>query len=270
MADVTYKCTQCQKTRMVSEFADPDKIVCSDCDIKMISADDAPPVHAASPSEEKQPPAKAESSSEAKAETTAPPAPTPKPPKEKGKLKLARARVPEPTEEPEPKGKVISKKVLEPEGVRAPLELHPKKNKKRKKKGVSHTVWAFCLFAILGTAAFYLRYYTLYLLPYLDYAWIGVLAMHILVTLKALSDDMMQGILCLFIPGWSLFYLIVSDNYYYKAVIFALLLGIGYDGAYQLLGYVMNILGAIQEFINSGGGETRRASMTGLTQYFCA
>jgi hypothetical protein len=258
---------------MVSEFADPNKIRCSACDVGMMKAGEAPfpPTATPTPTKSNKPdtPEPVSGAQKPEKQEDAPPSPAIAPRAGKpNKLKLASAHKPEPTSQDEPEGKIKSKKVLEPETERAPLELHPKQ-KKKKKKGVSHTIWAFLVFAVIGSASSYgyLQFRGTYLQPIIPYFWIGVLAMHILITLKALSNDMMQGILCVFVPGWSLVYLAICDNYYYKAIIFGLLMGIGFDGGSQLLGYIMNMLGAIQHFINTGGGETRRTSIE-LVQYF--
>jgi len=175
------------------------------------------------------------------------------------KLKLARDQV-DPLPEGESMGVIKEKKILEPEEVRPPLDLHPRG--KKRKAVVSQPLLAFLVFLLIGGASGYLRYGGLFtpeqMEPYLQYAWGAVLLLHIIIIIKALTNDMMQGILCLFIPGWSLIYLAISDHFYQKAIIFGLLIGIGENGGYQLFDFATAGFQSVQEFINSGGGAVKR------------
>ncbi|MFU8780361.1 MAG: hypothetical protein ACNA71_04970 [Kiritimatiellia bacterium] len=246
MADIAYICRQCQITRMISEFADPTKILCGACNCTMVKAGSAQDL------DESTPPAV---SSPSDASTAAHP---PVRPAKENKLKLAREKPVElaPDEKP---GEVKTKKILEPETTRAPLDLHPKN--KTKKPILSQPVLAFLLFVIVGGAS-YLTFNGGFfdhalLEPVMQYAWAGVLALHATIVLKAFTEDMMQGILCLFIPGWSFLYLAISDLFYHKAVIFGLLIGFGYAGSFQLWEFAVTGMQAVQQFIDSGGGNVR-------------
>ena len=249
MADIKYQCPQCGNQRMVSEFADPAKIMCRDCNCHMsqdipVSSDD--PTHT--------PPLT--STNDAPGASAPPP---PSRPAKKNKLKLARENQPElPPDEPE--GVVKTKKALPEETVRQPLELHPKR--KHKKPLISQTFLAVLLFLVVGGASGFLRYgiaiEETVVAPVLAYAWAAVLFLHFYIVIKALTVDMMQGIIAFFIPGWSFVYLAISDHFYHKAIIFGLLVGIGYDGGLQLLEIALSGFDTVQEFINTGGGTARR------------
>ncbi len=264
MADIEYTCTACGKPRIVSEFADATRLKCATCG-GALKKTGAP--------------------SPATAPTTgvgeAPPSPTPvstPAPTGGSRLKLAKQQREQLEAEAEPppvKGKqpkapkpaenIQAGDLLRPQA----LELHPKV--KTKQKGTSHMLLAFLLFAVIGAATGYLRYGSELKLPgsehlpaklitdLMQYAWGGILLLNLIVALKAMSDDMFQGILCLFIPGWSFVYLLfISDNFYLRAVFFGCLVGIGQNGAMQLYDIAASAMNAVSNFINTGGGDVRR------------
>ena len=79
-----------------------------------------------------------------------------------------------------------------------------------------------------------------------------------MLVIKAMSDSMMQGILCLFIPGYSFYYLfLVTDEFYLRAIVAALLVGIGQDAAIELQAHAADIAKSINHFMASGGGDIR-------------
>lgn len=256
MADINYECPSCGYKRMVSEFADPTKILCRECDCQMLDPKNMEKHKSEQDTAKAQPAALAE---DTKTEEPSP-SPSPTTAGKKNKLKLAREKaVPPPPEESS--GVVKSKKELPPEDpTPRPLELHPKK--KPKKPLVSQSFIVFLLFLAIGGLSYFVRYgiaiETTPIAPALDYAWVAVLLCHLWIVGKAFSVDVMQGIICFFVPGWSFIYLALSDHMYQKALIFGLLIGIGYDGAIQLLEYGSAGFSSIQEFIESGGGDLRR------------
>ncbi len=250
MADINYTCPICGKQRKVSEFADPAKIRCRQCNGNMQPEKLTDPTESQGESTTDQNTAK---------ENTSIPENQPCPATKKNKLKLAREKQPvlPPDESP---GVVKSKKNLPEETAAPPLELHPKT--KRKKPLVSQSFLTFVLFLLIGGISGFVRYglpiETTQFAPLIDYAWVAVLFFHFSIVLKALTQDVMQGIFCLFIPGWSFIYLAISDHMYHKAVIFGLLIGVGYDGGLQVVELVNTGLSNIQEFIDTGGGDLRR------------
>ena len=91
-----------------------------------------------------------------------------------------------------------------------------------------------------------------------EYSWIVFMAFHIIVVLKAMTDGMMQGILCLLVPGYSLFYIFaVSDDFYLRAVFGGLLIGIGQDSAIKINMYASQLADVAHGFIAEGGGDIR-------------
>lgn len=270
MADIEYTCTACGTPRIVSEFADATKMKCAACGGALQKPGAAPPA----------PPAAAAATPETGTETPAPvavPAPV-----GVSRLKLAKQQREQLETEPQPpptKGK--QPKAPEPEETfkaddllrQQPLELHPKV--KTKRKGTSHTLLAFLLFAVIGAATGYLRYGSEMKLPgsehlpvalimdLMQYAWGGILLLNLVVVLKAMTDNMFQGILCLLIPGWSIVYLLfISDNFYLRAIFFGCMVGIGQDGSAQLYEIAASAMNAISNFINTGGGDVRRTDPT--------
>ncbi len=260
MADIEYTCTACAKPRIVSEFADVTRLKCAACGGALQKAGAAPPPRAV--------PTGAET------ETTAPIPVTAA--ASVSRLKLAkqqREQLETEAEPPPAKGKQpkAPAETFKADDLLNPktLELHPKT--KTRRKGTSHTLLAFLLFAVIGVATGYLRYGSEMNLPgsehlpvqlitdLMEYAWGGILLLNLIVVVKAMSDNMFQGILCLLVPGWSLVYLMfISDNFYLRAVVAGCLIGIGQDGGLQLADHAHGIMQAIAAFIASGGGDVRR------------
>lgn len=280
MADITFVCSQCNATRMASEFVDAAKIKCNKCGAPMHKEGEAPPPAPTAPLESPNAPdpntpvQKADAPIEIKPPQTG--ASRLKLAKQQREKQEAAIAAPEPVSKKDKKSKKKkqnaapapatpgSNKVI-PE-VRAPLELHPKKDKGKKKKvGPNHTLFAFLLFGVLGFIAFYFRYQTVfpeqanYRVMVQPFAWIVVLTLHTIVTIKALSDNMFQGILCLLVPGWSLIYLLfISDYFYLRATVLALLIAFGQDGGIQIAEWSQRQIDKVNEFMASGGGEIRR------------
>lgn len=268
MADIEYTCTACGKPRIVSEFADATKLKCAACGGTLQKAG-APP-----------PPPAATTGADAAAHSPIPasvPAPG-----GVSRLKVAKQqREMLETEAEPPPAKDKKSKAAEQEKPftsddllrQTPLELHPRV--KTKRKGTSHTLLAFLLFAVIGAITGYLRYGSEMELPgskhlpaelimaLMEYAWGGILLLNLIVSLKAMTDDMFQGILCMLIPGWTVVYLLfISDNFYMRAIFFGCMVGIGQDGSIQLYDIAASAMTAMSNFIDSGGGEVRRTDPT--------
>ncbi len=265
MADIEYKCVDCGKPRIVSEFADATKLKCAACGGALQKPGAAPAAPSAT--------AVAANANASSPVPVAAPAPA-----GVSRLKLAkqqREQLESEAEPPPAKGR--QPKAPEPEEAfkaddllrQKPLELHPKV--KTKRKGTSHTLLAFLLFAVIGGITGYLRYGSELKLPgsehlpaalitdLMQYAWGGILLLNLVVVLKAMSDNIFQGILCLLIPGWSVVYLLfISDNFYLRAVFFGCLVGIGQNGSAQLYDIAASGMNAISNFIETGGGDVRR------------
>ncbi len=106
---------------------------------------------------------------------------------------------------------------------------------KKKSKSFHHT-GSWILFILLGGAAGFLRYSNILdsnILSYIQtYGPYLIIAFHILVTIKAFTDSLFHGILCIFIPLYSAYYLfLVSDAFYMRAVVGGLLVGSAQDTA---------------------------------------
>jgi len=160
--------------------------------------------------------------------------------------------------EPEEDGSSLSD-IIKPPEAEGEVKLHPKQ---KVKSGINHALLAGLLFVVLGAGAWYLRYGHVLpddILAYsAKYSWIVVLAINFMIVLKAMTDSMLQGILCLFIPGYSLYYLfVVTDEFYLRALIAALLIGIGQDAALELQKRGNAIFQSVTHFMETGGGEIR-------------
>jgi hypothetical protein len=276
MADIEYRCVECDKPRVVSEFADATKLKCAACGGALKKPGDATATVAPEPDQE---------AVDANPITPAPvPVETPAP-QGVSRLKLAKQQreqleaKAELEAEPEPEKKKKKKNAEDEKQefsaddlLRPKLELHPKTKVKR--KGASHTILSLLVFIVIGGLTGYLRYgkelgwpgnehIPVFVMQYMKYAWVAILALNTVVVLKAMSDNMFQGILCLLIPGWSLIYLLfISDNFYLRAIFFGCMVGLAQDGSAQLYDIAASGMQAVSNFINTGGGDVRRTDPT--------
>jgi len=120
-------------------------------------------------------------------------------------------------------------------------------------------ILSWIVFVLLGGAMGYLRYGHGLPPEYVDLfatygPWI-VIAIHVGVVLMAFSDSVFQGILCLLIPFYSLYYLfLVSDAFMIRAVAAGLLVGIAQDSMLVFQRESSRIIEWVNAWI-AGGGE---------------
>lgn len=128
-----------------------------------------------------------------------------------------------------------------------------------KRKGANmHMVAAWAIFAVLALATGLLRYGNLLSPAQLDlFARISpfvFIFFHLLIVVKAFEDSVFNGILCLIVPFYSLYYLFMTcDSFYLRAVVAGTLVGIGQDSAAAILAFTGEIFSKINHFIQSGG-----------------
>lgn len=252
MADIQFQCESCGNAVVVSQYADLTKIICRQCGEPLKSGQpqvqatpEPPPPDNNLP--DVNPPEAAESQS---------------PPKKKAKLgfrrKPAEETPPENVAQPLPEENKASKRVA----ARAPViadvrELNA--NRPQKKFRMTVEIWALLLFLGLGSVMGYLRYGGILPLPYLrmmrDYAGVVLLVMHLAVTISAFKDSVFDGTLCLLIPGYSIYYMLLcTEDMFVRAVFAGLLVGFGHDGALQVMDISRDFFISIKAWIDSGGG----------------
>jgi predicted RND superfamily exporter protein len=130
----------------------------------------------------------------------------------------------------------------------------------RKKFVLAGALPSFIMFLVLGGAAGFCRYGNVLseeqmaLIP--KYGPIVVLALHIFIVIKAFSDSVFQGVLCLLVPLYSLYYLFgVADDFPLRAITAAVLIGVGQDSAVVFQEKFMEAASAVNAWISSGGGD---------------
>ncbi len=247
MADLNIACPSCSSVTTISEFVDDSKLICRSCGAKL---DRPGPLASAIAGQQKQ---------------NAPDGTTP-PTTSKLRLAKKEKKYSTPADGDDDAVQAIIDGPAT-QGQDGPLELRPKI--KDNKKHTSHALIAGIVFIILGGIMGYMRYGWVFpenmktiVLEFrmlsAEYSWIIYLAFHAMIVLKALTENIMQGILCLLVPGYSLFYIfIISDDFYLRAVLAGLLAGVGQDAFLHLNEYAMNIAKSVHHFIASGGGDIR-------------
>jgi hypothetical protein len=85
------------------------------------------------------------------------------------------------------------------------------------------------------------------------YGPFAVLAMHLFVSARAFQDAVLTGVLCLLVPGYSLFYAFwTMDDYMARAVFGALLVAAGADTLAVIVRVAPLILPAMYNFLSEG------------------
>ncbi|MDD4871656.1 MAG: hypothetical protein PHR77_13950 [Kiritimatiellae bacterium] len=131
---------------------------------------------------------------------------------------------------------------------------------KRPKQGfqMTHLLWSSIIFLLLGGTMAYLRYGGGYLSNNRDlirlYGPIIIITIHIIILLKAFKDSVFQGVLCLLIPLYSFYYIFsVSDDFYMRAIVGGLLIGIGQDSFFVFNEEIQKLIKVVNDWIASGG-----------------
>ena len=121
-------------------------------------------------------------------------------------------------------------------------------------------IGAWIVFVVLGGAMWYLRYQPFLKPDQLEmmktYGPFAVIGLHVVITLTAFQDSVFQGILCMLVPFYSLYYVfLVTDAFYLRAVGAALLIGVGVDSALFFQGLANEWIARASDWIASGGGK---------------
>ena len=132
----------------------------------------------------------------------------------------------------------------------------PQPIKATKKFTLEQHIMAWITFLALGTLMYFIRYREFLLDDtqrgiMMQFAPLVVVAFHILIVLKAFSDNVLHGILALFVPGYSFIYLLfISDDFYARAAFAGIMVGMGEDAWASISGYVMNIYNTVTEWLS--------------------
>ena len=130
-----------------------------------------------------------------------------------------------------------------------------KSRPKRSSETFKFTMYSWLLFLVIGAVAWFVRHSG----SNEDALVTGGLflcgCLNLAIVLLAFKDDVFQGMLCLFIPGYFLYYLLfVSDSFFVRALIAGVFVGFGLDYATWVYENFRHALGSFSSFVNSGGG----------------
>ncbi len=126
--------------------------------------------------------------------------------------------------------------------------------RKRTKRSISQSMIGIAIFILLTIALCFIRFSDQMMGPAeikefkAILPW-GVTFFHLFMTAKAVRDDgVFFGVMCLFVPGYNIYYLFFqSDVFYLRAVIAAYLVAFGLD----TWGVIADITKAAIDFINA-------------------
>jgi len=151
---------------------------------------------------------------------------------------------------------VVTEDVREAAAVSA--RIPERSEREYARKPFAGPILSWVIFIVLGSAAGFLRYGGDFLVPYADiissYGPFVIIAVHIIIILKAFRDSVFQGVLCLLLPLYSFYYLFVmADDFLTRAIVGALLVGIGQDSLYVIQREIIEAIDVVQAWIASGG-----------------
>lgn len=131
-----------------------------------------------------------------------------------------------------------------------------------KERHIAHVWLSLLLFLVLGGLAWALRYHPVFAVavPYItDYGPYSLILFWVICVLIAFKDDVFQGILCLLVPFYWVYYLfLVVDKFYLRALIAAVLIAVAADSVEFYSERVAVLYNKANTWIMQGGGEVRR------------
>ncbi|MBA4389263.1 MAG: hypothetical protein C0404_14920 [Verrucomicrobia bacterium] len=221
MADVEIKCPQCGKVITVSEFADKSSLSCHFCGQKLARPEEA----------------------------VVGPRPTVR------SLKI---------QDPKTRQSEVAKG-QEPPATEWRFHKHTSKlhqdDSSTPKRSKQH-VLGWILFVVLGIIMGVVRYGNVlqpkHMEMFQSYSPIIIVAFHVMIILKAFKHSVFHGVLCVLIPGYSLYYIfLASDDFIIRALVAGTLVGIGQDAWVFYSQQASEIYAYVTDWIRSGGGNVR-------------
>lgn len=202
MADITITCSTCGNTITVSEFVEAEFITCLKCKTPV-----------STPAREKVPVAASP----------------------KLKLVIEKPAPPPPPVVPPPKKKRWAAKAKNSKSVGSYLPKTTPRRRSRKISNFEVKVLPWLVFVLLALVLSWLRFWPGALAADIEPTFIssgvGILFfLHLTIVCLAFTDDAFSGILCLIIPGYSIYYLFTqADQMILRATVGALMIAFGWD-----------------------------------------
>lgn len=143
----------------------------------------------------------------------------------------------------------------------------PKKRRWRRRRdpmkmswGLTEQIGSWVMFFVLAPLLVYLRFAGVYEGPALEsckyYGMIGFGVFYLVIVIEALKEDMFDGLLCVFVPFYPLFYLFTrSGSLYLRALMAGFVLGFGYDVFMLVYAVMGECIKNVNEWIQHGALE---------------
>ncbi|MCX7591828.1 MAG: hypothetical protein N2255_09395 [Kiritimatiellae bacterium] len=128
----------------------------------------------------------------------------------------------------------------------------------RRKARFGYHLGSWAVFLVLAAVMGLMRYTNFFPSVCKNYLriygpWI-IVFFHLLIVVQAFKDNMLQGTLCLLVPFYSFYYLLIlSDDFYLRALVMGVLVGIGQDSAVFYQKHTSRIVQFISDWISRGG-----------------
>jgi hypothetical protein len=211
MADISISCPSCGTQITISEFVEAESLVCAKCKAKV-------------PVPKRQPPPPASAGLKLAPLEKLPPAPI----------------APEPGKRDRQKGSdrgvvVHTAPGSAADGFQKYLPAAKRAARRRRSGPLIGLILPWIVFVVLGLALAWARYWPSALPPkHFDWFVTGglwvLVAFHVTVIVDAFGDEAFQGVLCVLVPGYTIYYLFThSDKYYLRGIAAAFLLVFAVD-----------------------------------------
>jgi hypothetical protein len=83
---------------------------------------------------------------------------------------------------------------------------------------------------------------------------LAILFFHVVIVIEALTTNFLTGLLCLLLPGYSVYYLFTeSDSFWLRAIVLALVVAFGWDFVYYVKDYALGVFHFISNWLEAGG-----------------
>lgn len=135
-------------------------------------------------------------------------------------------------------------------------QIEKKKEKAKGKSIIIHSLVSWILFIIVGGIMWKMRYGNgltqSHMKMLAQYGPFIVIGFHSIIVVTAWKVSVFQGILCLLVPFYSLYYLfIISDNFFMRAVVAGLLIGVGEDSLLSFQKIIVQMFNYIDHWIRT-------------------
>jgi hypothetical protein len=140
--------------------------------------------------------------------------------------------------------------------------IHVRRHRSVRTELIVPTLKAMVLFIILTATLGYIRFFEGYqlFLPAEELSTVqvggffAVLFFHVVIVVEAMTYNFTTGLLCLVVPGYSLYYLFTtSDSFWLRAIMLSVVIVFGYDFYVNAHEFAVSFVNFVNNWLETGG-----------------